>query len=252
MAELSTDPRYITIDKVIRESLFMSGQDTTHDYQRLYQIAVNGARNITSDIYAPLQVTTITVGSNSRAPMPSNYFELSRMAVLRYTDNELSPLRPNNEIPLTDDVFVKNSFTNDQDNVVEGQYYRYLSGYDYKHYGVGGGQNRNGDYRIDHAKSEFVFNAELSGSEIIIEYVPTEILNEKGEVMIHIDTKDALLAYLHWRVTMWKDHRNASLIQFWRRSWLNESDVARARVKSFTLDEAYNAIRTQNTQTAKF
>ena len=252
MAITTTDPRYITVDKVIRESLFMEGQDTTHDYQRAYQIALNGARNVTSDIYGPTQIATLNVGSNARAAMPVNYLEMTRLAILRYTDNELSPLRPNDEIPLTDDLFIKNSFTNDQDNVVEGQYYRYLFGYDYKHYGVGGGQNRNGDYRIDHSTSEFVFNAELSNSPVILEYIATELRNEDGAVIVHIDTKDALLAYINWRVSIWKDRRNLNAISFWKREWHNESNRARARVQSFTLDEAYNTVRRQNTQTPKF
>ena len=144
-----------------------------------------------------------------------------------------------------------------------------------RRYGKGGGQNKNGYYRIDKENGTIYFSSDVSG-DILLEYVSdgsTMIAKEKskgantitttndlGEEVVTTDPEDvgfienrefrinvfaveALMAYIYWQSIQRRRGVNMNEKLMARKEFYNQKRLAKSRLMSFTIEEALNAGR---------
>jgi hypothetical protein len=221
----------ITVDEVVRDLLSDQEKYTTHEYLRLLNIANRGLRELTFDVLGKTNITTLTVDSTLRVDLPCDYVDYTFIGVIT-SSYELAPLGMRRTIPL-----------NGSDNVQTDHKLDKVNSWN-PLFGIGGGQNENGYYApsIDKENWQMVFSSVNVGQTIYLEYISNGKFDGEQN-SIHPYAYDALLSYTHWKsiakkrnYTKWeKDDAKAE--------YYNEKRLARARMTSFTKEEAIQQIR---------
>ena len=158
---------------------------------------------------------------------------------------------------------INNDLTNDYNNSLG------------RKFGQGGGQNKNGYYRIDKENNSIYFSSDVTG-DVIVEYISdgsTMIAKEKSKGANQIETTDengntivstnpedigsinqrefrinvfaveALMAYIYWQSIQRRRGINMNEKVLARREFYNQKRLAKSRLMSFTIEEALVAGR---------
>ena len=119
-------------------------------------------------------------------------------------------------------------------------------------YGVGGGNNANGYYTEDRKNNRFLFNGELKGDIIILEYISDGSSDEpNGEISVDPYLEEALMAFIYWRSIQRKRGIQQFEKESARREYYNEKRLAVARLNKFTKEEALQTTRKAFKQSPK-
>jgi hypothetical protein len=221
----------ITLEQIVKDLLAEQGHYTTHDYLRLLHIANRGLRELTFDVLGKTKVTILEVNSSMKIDLPSDYVDYEFVGVVN-EDYRLEPLGMQRRIPLTGDVNDNTEF--------DDSYHFILGGI----YGLGGGQNKNGYYAptVDLENGTMTLASMYTGATVYLEYISDGSVTD-GLTVIHPYAAEALLAWTYWRSI----HKNRSIAQSERQAakadYFRERRVARARLKSFTKEEALQQFR---------
>ena len=158
---------------------------------------------------------------------------------------------------------INNDLTNDYNNSLG------------RKFGQGGGQNKNGYYRIDKENNSIYFSSDVTG-DVIVEYISdgsTMIAKEKSkganqikttdengntivstnpedigsinqrEFRINVFAVEALMAYIYWQSIQRRRGINMNEKVLARREFYNQKRLAKSRLMSFTIEEALVAGR---------
>lgn len=159
---------YTTIDEVVNDFQLMI-DDTSYDKDaQIYQLrllALQGLRELKFDAEQVVKTYDFTVSSSLSVILPSDYIDLNRVGFLDNKNNFI-PLskNPNLNIHHNDSAKINYSSSVDESN----PYYHTDLG---KKYGVGGGQNELGYYRINRNDNVIHFSSNLKGKVLQLEYV---------------------------------------------------------------------------------
>jgi hypothetical protein len=116
-------------------------------------------------------------------------------------------------------------------------------------YGVGGGK-LYGEYRVnlDRWRIEVASNTEFS--EVVLEYISDEARNT--DPMVHVYAEEALRCYMYYKLCERKSTVPAGEKARARAEFYNERRKAKARMNTFTKEEAMKVIRKNYKQAPKF
>lgn len=159
---------YTTIEEVINDFQLMI-DDTSYDKDaQIYQLrllALQGLRELTFDVEQKVKTTTITVDSTTlQCTLPVDYVKLNRIGY-RGDDDEFHPLGNNPNLVLDASV---SSQVGDEAYDENNPYYHTDIG---KKFGVGGGKNSLGYYRINRQDGTINFSSDLTGKTVFLEYI---------------------------------------------------------------------------------
>tara|TARA_A100001015_G_scaffold25751_1_gene28931 strand:- start:2351 stop:3535 length:1185 start_codon:yes stop_codon:yes gene_type:complete len=169
---------YTPISQIINDfQLIMD--DTSYDKEaQAYQIrllALQGLRELKFDLEQEVKTTTFSVGSGLQVTLPDDFVKLLRVGYKNSAD-EFVTLGYKSNLSLDSSVAVQLS----QDPYDENNpYFHTDMG---RKYGVGGGQNVLGYYRVNRNDNTINFSSDVSGQLVFIEYIsdgisPTEPKN---------------------------------------------------------------------------
>ena len=175
---------YTTIDEVVNDFQLMI-DDTSYDKEaQIYQLrllALQGLRELTFDVEQSIKTATMTVNSSLQVSLPSNYVKMVRIGY-RSSDDEFISLGYKSNLSLDKSITAEvgdNKF--DENN----PYYHTDIG---RKFGVGGGDNTLGYYRINRNDNTINFSSELNGKTVFMEYI-SDGLEEGGNHVINITLK---------------------------------------------------------------
>tara|TARA_R110002153_G_scaffold89254_2_gene218673 strand:- start:11046 stop:12458 length:1413 start_codon:yes stop_codon:yes gene_type:complete len=198
------------------------------------------------------------------------YVHISKLRVDRIDEDIIITESFDNPIPgatgsvsnLTNEN-INNDLTNDYNNSLG------------RKFGQGGGQNKNGYYRIDKENNSIYFSSDVTG-DVIVEYISdgsTMIAKEKSkganqikttdengntivstnpedigsinqrEFRINVFAVEALMAYIYWQSIQRRRGINMNEKVLARREFYNQKRLAKSRLMSFTIEEALVAGR---------
>ena len=169
---------YTDIDEVVNDFQLMM-DDTSYDKDaQIYQLrllALQGLRELKFDAEQEVKTTTMTVDSTTlQVTLPTDYVKLLRIGY-RSSDDEIIPLGYKSNLALDATVTAEvgdNTF--DENN----PYYHTDIG---KKFGVGGGQNTLGYYRVNRNDNTINFSSDVSGKTVFMEYISDGLGEEQAK-----------------------------------------------------------------------
>jgi hypothetical protein len=235
----------VTLDNIVKDLLSQEGKNTTHEYLRYLNIANKGLKELTFDILGATKVTLLLVDAALRIDLPGDFTDYTFVGLVT-SNGRLTPLGFKNNIPGvgTDNVITpKTEVQSYLDDGIIGK-----GGI----YGLGGGQNTNGYYspKLDLDNWQMIFTSIAAGKYIYMEYI-SDGRAEGGQSIIHPYAEAALSAYIWWKIVQRKRGTSNIVREEARRDYYNEKRLARARLSSFTKEEALQTIRKGFKQSVK-
>jgi hypothetical protein len=246
-----------TLDSIVREWLFESG-NTEHKYPRALSLALGCLRTLNLDVSGTPVAKLLKVNSNDTVDLPQDYISLVTLGIYD-AGGKVRPLYP--------------SFTKGKDVVIDecggivspkganSTEVIYWETNDHAHYnfgqvtggffGLGGGQNENGYYKVNEERGYISLEGYNGGSTIYIEYL-SDLSRVDGQFSVHQYIIDTVKSYISWKMV--ENNFNVALNQkeVLRRNYILEKKKSIARFKSFTKDEMLQSFRKGNKLSPKF
>lgn len=222
----------VTLNTIVNDVLSEMGQNTTHGYARLLNIANKGLKILTYDVLGQTKVTLLTIDSDLRIDLPSDFVDYTYVGIVG-NDGYVQPLGARGDIPKygTANLLIQTE--------------EYFAGQNGGVFGAGGGQNLLGYYQpqIDADNNQMIFAAKAVGEVIYLEYISDGRVDTTNETVVPEYAEEALNAYVYYRAIEKKRSVPANEKARARREWFNEKRLAVARVSSFTKEEALQVSR---------
>lgn len=175
---------YTDIDQVVNDFQLMM-DDTSYDKEaQIYQLrllAMQGLRELTFDVEQSVKTTTLIVDSTTlQCTLPDDYLKLLKVGY-KNDDGNFVSLGYDSNLSLDSSVSSEiGSSSYDENN----PYYHTDIG---KKFGVGGGKNSLGYYRLNRNDNTINFSSDLSGKTVFMEYISDGTsITENGRAADHI------------------------------------------------------------------
>lgn len=199
------------LDSIISSFIIESGFNESQRF-RLTEIAINCLREQNID-YGSASPTTVVlpVNDNGTVDLPNDYISYIRIATC--CNGVLHDLALNSNLCLphqTDDCGnpINDTFSRGQNQ--QRAFFGYIGGWDgyadnYRNgenvgrfFGLGGGQNAYGNYRIDKENNQILLSQTMA-TEIVLEYVGNLDLTNP-DYIVHPFLVETIKAYLYWKM----------------------------------------------------
>lgn len=232
----------VTLDEVVKSLLIQQGEYTEHKYMQYLDLAVRGLKELSFDVLMEVKVKKLTVNSNLTVDLPMDYVNYTRIGVC-HTDGRIHTLGYDEELCLSKGIDACGDEETNDGQLSSTWIGNYRNGESTGGvYGVGGGQNGFGYYRIDRENNQIALSSDVEQDEIVLEYI-SDGSNVNGDTTINVLSEEALRAYIYWKSIQRKRNAPGQEKEFARRDWYNEKRLARARVVNFTPDQARQVTR---------
>lgn len=253
----------MTLDQVVREYIIEKNDDTQHNYARLLQLGIHGLRELTMDVSGSPKIIGLTVKDDLTVDLPKDYIRYMKIGVCG-GNGEINAMGLNSELclPRTADecgnptielnppssVSMINEPLGAFGYVGYNQFSEGLSN-NFRNgeivgrfYGLGGGQNQVGEYRVDVERGKIQFGSGISSHNIILEYL-ADVKAVDGSYSIHPYLVECIKAYIAWSSIRRIRSISSQEKEMARRDYYNERRIASERFSNFTLEEAKQMTR---------
>lgn len=262
----------VTVSEVVNDFLLTLSEDdyvsNVADYH-VHQLALRGIREMGFDVMKRVKSLALPVSDNNTCALPDDFVDFLRVGVLG-AGGALHVLKENKNInisreylldafnsPVDSDADGVNdrvdtaktviTGTNNLDNYRDRTYlYESSEG---RQYGAGGGKGA-GYFRMNYEQNRIEINSELDISTLTIEYIADEARSSNPSV--HVYAEEALRQYIYFKLVQRKSNVPMGEKQIARQNYYNELRLAKARMNSFSKEEALNVIRKNFRQSPKY
>ena len=227
---------YTKLENIVNDLIIEEGKTSENDFLRYFKLGLSGLKEFNQDIGGGNKVVEWVVDPNTlTVPIPPDYVKYVKIGVYGQ-DGDIHPLGIRNQKSLIKTTANSTSVSGDE---LHPTYFEYV-----QEYGLGGGNNVNGYYKIDYDNSVIHFSSDLSGNKVIIEYISNNLRNNQiGEVVVHDFMVEAMKTYIYWKSV----HRKRGVPPMdkdaAKRDYYNQKRLAKARMSSFTKQEALQTSR---------
>lgn len=245
----------LTLDKLVRELLIESGEQSLHKYASWLQHGLSGLREFNLDVYGIPKIVTLTVNDNDTVDLPEDYIAHIRIAVcgndgnlhtLGFNRNLCFPMKRNECGNITANTGTPGTAIIEN---IDGGNWRNGQNLG-RQFGIGGGTNANGYYRIDE-RNGFIALQGYSGGTITLEYLADLERNSTGEFTVHPYLVEAIKCWIFWKTLARNPRIPANQTLLAKQDFRAASNVAKRRMVSFTIEEAKQVIRKTFTMSPK-
>jgi hypothetical protein len=249
-----------TLKNIVKEFLIENGDNSMNRYPKFYQFGVNFLRENNMDVSGLPKIESLDVSDTDTVDLPIDYLQYTRIAICG-KDGLLHSLGRNSNLSLdkhygscgqeiwnpdrqqtaTSPGFGiwGNGFASTADHIRNGE----ITG---SFFGIGGGNNANGYYRIDTANNQIKLGGLICHTHhIILEYI-ADISAINEDYSVHPFIIEALKSSIAFQDL--KRSKNASLgaiSEAERRLWRDEK-TAQRRFNATTAEEWKSAFRSGN------
>lgn len=255
-----------TVDSIVKEYLIEIGDSGLSRYARFYQYAISGTRQWNMDMSGVPVIAELEMDENlDVVNLPSNYLNWVKVGIC--ADGIVYPLGENKNICLdknydacgaptgcgtgdnegvaVGDVYVSNSLSYVADHYRNGE----IMG---RFFGIGGGQNTNGYFRIDERSRQIKLQGLITTlRSIYLEYLADLELVD-GDFQVHPFLLETLKAWIWWKSIERDKNVGLGEKQLAEQSYSKALRLSRKRLTSTSLEEWYRAIRSGNSGAVKF
>ena len=227
---------YTKVEEIVNDVIIEEGKNSENDFLRYFKLALNGLKELNFDVGGGVRTIELTVNSSTlTVDLPVDYVDYTMIGVYGL-NGDVHPLGLRSKRSLISTAANNTSVSDDE---LEPPFEQYT-----QKYGIGGGNNANGYYRIDYENNVIQFTSDLSGKKIILEYISNNLIHPKyGEVMVHIHAEEALRSYIYWKSISRKRNLPPTEKLAAKSEYYNNKRLARARMLKFTKSEALQTTR---------
>tara|TARA_R110000744_G_scaffold340628_1_gene445884 strand:+ start:798 stop:1526 length:729 start_codon:yes stop_codon:yes gene_type:complete len=237
---------YTSIEELINDFQLMI-DDTSYDKEaHIYQLrltALQGLRELSFDVGQEVYTVERTVSTSTlNITLPDDFVKLLRVGY-KGSDGEFHALGINPNLSLDAEVVAQVGDNSYNEN---NPYYHVDLG---KKFGIGGGNNSLGYYRLNKKDNTINFSSGLAGKKLFIEYLSDPVSQKAPRV--HKFCEEALRCYIYYKYIQRKRGIPANEKQMAKRAFYNEKRLARARMMSFSKETALQTSRKAFKQSPK-
>ena len=241
-------------------NLIDSRDSSSHDFRRLYNLAVFGIRTEFSlDIKGYIKSVLLDVNPNKSVELPCNYISLSKIGIVNGRGEVVTFKRNNMLSNYHADQFTQNnrlagvpllpSFCAPGLGGVYGyNQFAYLNywygGTGYHLFGLGSGTANVGEYKIDEANRIILFNSHFIWDQVLLEYLSDGCDEDSDDYEIDVRYAEAVKAYIRWQDVIDRPKKaSPGAIQQLKLAYFNSKRVAKMRINPVIINEMQNAER---------
>jgi len=231
------------------------GENSPHKQARYLQYGISGLREFWLDVNGVAKMVLLSVNANGTVDLPEDFIAIIKIAVCG-ADGNLHHLGVNNNMcPISHDDCGEEKKTvgttggdwgcvnTDNDHFRNGENVG-------RYFGIGGGNNINGYYKID-KKNHIIILQHFAGDSVYLEYLGDMERNSDGMFEVHPYLYEAIKAFIFWKSIQRDRNRSANEKQLAYVDFNREQGRAWRRYTSFTKEDAMQVIRKTFTPTAK-
>jgi len=240
---------------------FLDSSDTSsHQYRRVYNLAVRGYENeFNLDICGYLKTELLDVMPNKTVPLPCGYLNYSKIGIVNGA-GEFVTLKRNdqlsgyhaayyNNVERNAGVPTINSFgtpfglNNQSYNNL--YYFNFWNlGTSFNLYGLDSGTATVGTYKIELGENLIILNPEFKYPQILLEYLTDGYDENEDDYYIDSRAAEAMLAWIRWQNAIDQPKKfSISWVTKYERSFYNEKRKSKMRINNFNLAEMNDIIR---------
>ena len=262
----------VTIKQVVNDFLLTLSEDdyvsNVPDYH-VYNLALRGAREMTFDIAQKVKALKLEVNTDlNTVELPDDYVDFVRIGAVG-NDGLFYAFKENRNIDMSmayvtdtagnpidsdsDGVYDRKNVKNVNPSVDYTENYidaRYL--YDSMNggwYGYGGAHS-DSQFRINHDQNRIELPSNNGLEHVFVEYIADTALETNP--CVHVYTEEALRQYIYMKIIERKASVPMMEKQRARAEYFNEFRRAKARLNSFSKEEALYTIRKNTKQSPKY
>jgi len=250
-----------SLDDIVREALIENGESDFNKYARFFQYGVSCLREMNMDVSGVATVKELLITETDTCILPPDYVNYIRIGICG-ADGNFHSMGYNPSLSLkrevdecgnvisctgvqvgTADAFV--GWEGFVDNFRNGE----MVG---RFFGIGGGNNANGEYRIDNFRGVIQLGrVPVNTSSIVLEYI-ADIQKIDGKFQVHPFIIETVKAWIFWKSIQRNSAKGLGEKQIAERDyWLAYRNTAR-RFTSSNIDEWKSAFRSSNKAVPKW
>lgn len=251
-----------TLDTVVRNVLVQMEESSLRRYQTLLQYAIRGLRELTLNAgnSQGLKIKHLPMLPNKAVNLPSDYVKYTKIGIC--VNGRVVVLG------LDESLCLNNNYSECGDplevamsNIDNASYAPFSFGFPFAGYyqnnqyvnavfGMGGGFNSRGYFRINNDMNQIQFSSEVGALEIVLEYI-SDGMNPDGSAIIPIEAVEYLIAFVFWKMKEAQSSSTESEIMRWRNETMIKFKNCKHIVNSFTMAEYLDSYRSNVFQTPK-
>lgn len=265
---------FITLNEIIDSIELMDneaqyGHHLTKPKKRA--LAMKGLRELNLDVARSVKGKKLELSANGSITLPDDYMDYVGIFTLNSL-NQLRPLSKNNRINISNEPILDqnnepildhnnemiysnrdrtNTFPNtivDTNDNNRRDPYRTYEGF----YGIGGGYNSNGYYRIDYEDNTIQFDTSADIEFIYLEYISNGLEGvPSSRITIPVQVAEALEAFVMWKSVIYQRGLSAVEKNMLRSNFYTEKRKASHRMNKLISQEVLTSSRIWNMATVK-
>lgn len=242
---------YVSIAVAVNNVMAELGETSDKRFQQYLQFAYRGFSDLNLFVLSILKATSIMMDANLGIDLPKDFISYKTIGVC--TGGEIITLTQDNEMCLPRNVdeccdpIVTPTPTGGE---ILSYYFlpfwrngKYVS----EQYGIAGGINGRGYFRVDTEKHRIQFASVVPQSEIILEYKSNNIENCDGSLAVPEEAIEVIIQFIHWK----RIQNNSKIPVYEKTRAANDYFIQYKKLQIFTqqftaseyLDNRYTSIK---------
>lgn len=168
---------YTSISDIVNEVSMMIGDDSYLTGSKNFQLrnlALQGLKELTFDTLQEIKSVQLAVAANGTITLPDDYIKYTKIGILG-SDDKVHILGKQDRLNL-----VSGATSTEATDIDDDPAYFYGIG---GRYGVGGGTNHNGYYRVNKEDNTISFSSDAIGKNIILEYISNGLTSGDNRIV---------------------------------------------------------------------
>ena len=262
---------FVSVKEVVNDFLLTLSEDdyasNAADYH-VHQLALRGIREMGFDVMKRVKSIALDVTDLNTVNLPDDFVGLLRIGA-EGTDGLFYAFKENKNISTAqqyvkdingnlidsdnDGVYDREGSTKTQsintvDDLTDESRQSLFEGSTGRIYGYGAGRGF-AQYRLNYEQNRIELGSGINYDEVVIEYIADEARSQNPSV--HVYAEEALRNYIYLKLIQRKSNVPAFEKQLASKNYYNELRIAKARMNSFSKEEALNVIRKNFKQSPK-
>ena len=241
-----------TLDYLVRTVLSSTGEQSLDKYQQYLQFLTRGFRELNLHASTVTKVAHIEMKDNKAIDLPSDYVKYLKIGIC--INGRVVLLGSDPTLCLNEDysacgdpleLAMNSPSSTDLSNLnfgywlIEGFHNgQYTGGI----YGLGGGYNSYGYYRVNEEKNQIQFTSNIPTNTIVLEYI-SDGLNPDGTASVPVEAIECLIAWTMWKIKQYKRNTTQGEVEMARRDYIVEFDKLKHFKLSFSMKEYLDMYR---------
>lgn len=253
---------YITLDNVVRNVIVRKQESSLRRYQTYLQLAIDGYKflNLHGGNSQIVKTVKLTMLPNKAVNLPIDFEDYLKIGLCIGGKIVTLGLEPDmclcpefNECGDPLEVAIANI---DNNNYPFWLYGIPFSGYYQNNqyvesmFGVGGGFNSRGYYKINWETRQIQFTSTVPNAQIVLEYISNG-LTPDGTAIIPSVANEYLLAFVFWKLAEHDTDETANMRDYWRNEAMVHFKNCKHVAHMFTVSEYLDSFRANLSQLPK-